>query len=505
MSGAGGSRWALGVLLAGATCGAIGCAGAVTVDGARDAAVPDLAATDVADSPDRAVADSLGIDGGGRTEGGGGTDGPLQSMGVLQRVFESRTPLVGAVTANAGFATVYAVGVPVKAGDHLRVRGQVEMTNDYGAPVQGQIRLLVGGVPVGSTSGQNCVSGGAHHMPLWADSVTTGFSDGNVLVEAQYAAGRSDASPSVAVEGDYGHVVVEQYRRYSSRSAALADADARVMAEVALDRVENASSYGGTYAARAVTYNVPMTAGAGEVVRLLGQATGQYVGPSMEMHGQALFDGDSRLSPWATEDVPWATSQVPLFTDAVDERAAGWRDYRLSMHGTLGVGGGVVAGGGHLIAMRFAPVGGVSGAAREWIESFEVLGPTVSIPIAANSGWHTIHPVSFAGHSGDVVRLTSYLLLAYPADFTLGISCVSSIDLHDGAAVDGSSVSAKNVVRDVEVTPLRNELVTTLPRDGAYAAELKLSCAREAASPTVTVLGGFTTMLVDRYGVITLP
>jgi hypothetical protein len=79
-----------------------------------------------------------------------------------------------------------------------------------------------------------------------------------------------------------------------------------------------------------------------------------YNGTSIEMHGQGLFvDGDTRVSPWSTENTYWDVQTVPLFTDAVHTATAAAHDYGVSMHGVLDLGGPMVAGGGQLQAMVF--------------------------------------------------------------------------------------------------------------------------------------------------------
>lgn len=128
-------------------------------------------------------------------------------------------------------------------------------------------------------------------------------------------------------------------------------------------------------------------------------------------------------------------------------------------------------------------------------------GPSADAGIVANSGWQTVFESPLDAEAGDVLRVTGTLQLSYPAGFDLGISCVARTDLLDaaGAVVDSSPTAPKYITRDLEVLPLRNEIFATVGPAGGAAARIQLTCAREAASPTVTVVGGGTWLFVDRF------
>jgi hypothetical protein len=418
--------------------------------------------------------------------------------GVLMAVLEDGAERISSLVANSGYAT----DVPVEAGDVLRIRGQVEMTNDYADPVRGNIRLLADGVAVGSSAAQNCIVSGGHHMPLWADAVVTAGGSAPMHVEAQYAAGRSGADPTVRIEPGYGHVVVEQYREFESVEAAAA-AGGKVLAELALDRTADSATFGtGGAFVRTVVYALGIDTLEGDLVRLFGQATSQWTSAGLDMHGLGLFDGDTHLGPWSTENFPWAIQSVPLWADAVDGRAAGLRSYGVSMHGVLGIGGIVVAEAGQLAVMRFSPLSlPIAAGSLEWSGSSAMPGPSADGGIVCNSGWQTIFESPLVAETGDVLRVTGTLQLAYPSGFDLGISCVARTDLLDagGAVVDSSPTAPKYITRDLEVLPLRNEIFTTVGSAGAASARIQLVCSREAASPTVTVVGGGTWLLIDRF------
>jgi hypothetical protein len=195
---------------------------------------------------------------------------------------------------------------------------------------------------------------------------------------------------------------------------------------------------------------------------------------------------------------------VPLWTDAVHRpAAAGSQSYTLTMHGVLNnVGGAVVADGGHLYALRFAPVASAPASARRRLhEMVHAPGLAANDAITANAGWKLVHSRQLALAAGDVLRLTSYLELAYPAGFSLGISCISKLELLDagGKLVTTSALAMKYITALLEVLPLRNELVWTAAAAGAHAARIALSCAREAASPTLTLVGGRTQLFVEQF------
>jgi hypothetical protein len=429
-----------------------------------------------------------------------GDSSPPAPFTALVAVQEHASAAAGTIVANAGFSTIYELAVPAQKGDVLRVRGQVEMTNDYSAPVRGHIRLRAGGATVGTTASQNDVPNGAHHMPMWADAIVLAPSAGTIALEAQYAATRSGASPSVKIEDGYGHILVEQYRAFGSRAEAQA-AGALGLVAIGSDRTENAAAFGGTFAQRTLAYSLDQAVLAGDLVRVLGMATSGWNPNGLEMHGQGLFEGGAtRISPWSTENTPWEIQTVPLFTDAVSRpQASSTAAFAVSMHGVTGLGGPIVAGGGHLHAMVFRKLSLAPGA-RGLVRSDFAPGAGGDQLLTTNTGWHDLVSRPVAGlRAGDVVRITGHLQMARTGSFALGISCQARTQLRDGqgGVVDGSALSSKYITQMLEVLPLRTEQVVTAAKDGDYAVVLSAVCTREAASPDVLLPGGGSSVVVE--------
>jgi hypothetical protein len=240
------------------------------------------------------------------------------------------------------------------------------------------------------------------------------------------------------------------------------------------------------------------------VVRLLGQATSGWTSKGLEMHGQAIRLGSTPISPWSTENTPWEIQTVPLWTDAVHKpTSAGNPTYSVTMHGVLtGVGGAVIATAGHLYAMRFVqvPAGGAAGL-QQLSGATQVDGPSSDTSLAANAGYKQLlsHPLGLK--SGDRFRVTGYLQLAYPSSFNLGISCTARLRVTSpsGSPVATASPAMKYITQQLEVLPLRLELIGTASTSGAHPVELSVACTRQSYSPTLTVMGGRTKVLVETY------
>ncbi|MCC7537046.1 MAG: hypothetical protein IT379_12570 [Deltaproteobacteria bacterium] len=475
-----------------------------TLDAALDAGTTDDArpgdagttATDAADTADASsVADARATD-------AATTDAspPASPVRALVAVSEDASAAVRSVTANAGFVPVYALDVPVRAGDVLRVRAQIEMTNDYVSPVRGAIRIVADGVAVGTWSSQNAIFDAGHHMPLWADALVATTADATVHLEAQLSAGRSDASPSVLVEDSYGHLVVEQHRLFASRSEA-ASAGAWMLASITRDVSEDIATFGTTGASvRTAAYSIAPVVAAGDRIRVYAQTTSVWTAAGHDMHGHGIFTGETRIGPWSTENTPWAIQTVPLFSDAWHAVTAdGALPLAVTMHGVVGIGGGVLAGGGHLTALRFTPASGdvVAGS----LVAFADAPVLADGSIVANSGWQTLVEAPIDANPGDGVRAVGTTLLTHPVGFAQGISCTVTLELlAGGAVVSASPIATKYVTPTLEVLPLRADLILDVGPAGADAARLRGICSREGASPTVGVIGSATRAIVEIFG-----
>ncbi|MFT7642954.1 MAG: hypothetical protein ACI9G1_004717, partial [Pirellulaceae bacterium] len=85
--------------------------------------------------------------------------------------------------------TIYTATVDVRKNDVLRLRGQVEVTNDFRYPLVGAIRIAANGKVISPTISQNCTSSfSGHHMPLWCDAAMKLDHEGFVQIDVQYRA-----------------------------------------------------------------------------------------------------------------------------------------------------------------------------------------------------------------------------------------------------------------------------------------------------------------------------
>jgi hypothetical protein len=431
---------------------------------------------------------------------------PSGAVTALIEVPEDLNPLVSQITANSGFITVFSASITVAAGDVLRIRGQVEVTNTGTVPIAGVIRTVVNGTAVGTTSAENVLPCcGTHHMPLWTDAAYVAPSAGTVTVAIQYEAQRSDSSPVLVVEGSqYSHLVTEHYRTYASTSAA-DSAGAYVLAGVTPARTASILSFGVPAYTDVSAYQVSVPVIPGDRVRLLGQATTGYT-TSVDMQAQGIWHGATLLSPSSTENMIWELQTTPLFTDAVHPvTAAETASYQVKLHSADGIGGSVVASGGHLYAMRFTPItSALHGSFFQFAGSSDVEGALVS-SILVNSGWRKVGAASVTLAAGEAYRLTSYVQLEYPSAVTSGISCEARLRLLDasGTVVDTAEITQQYVTADLENLQLRNELLGTVATAGTYSANVALLCALSSSSPRVPVDN--VSIVNDSFSPISLP
>ena len=421
---------------------------------------------------------------------------------------------------NAGHVAIYRRAVRVAAGDVLRVRAQVETSNPHpGRPVRGQLRLTANGAAIGTEHAQDNVAEGAHHMPLWADGVFRAAVDGEVVLEARYAATTDDPPDglSVVVNAGYGHLVVEHYRPFRPAQPG----SALLLAAVAGERARRATAFFGhtdcnsSLDNRTTAYEVGIARRPGDLVRLLGQTTTGWAGntrderagmaawnggradPTKQMHGQAIFAAgtDRKLSPWATENVHWAGPHLPLWSDAVDrDDASGEARYALTVHGCYARFARIHSGAGHLYAMRFArPEDGGTHALADAVTA----RLTGDATLKANAGWQTVVELGQPVERGDILRVTGYLELDYPGSAEGAISCRSRIQ-PDGD-LDPSSVTMKYLTRRVKRLPLRNEVVATARESGMRTLRLQVLCEDDGRAASPMVVRGRAQLLLDHY------
>lgn len=476
------------------------------------------APTDTAAARDGGAAPNAGgKDADGNRDAGDATDGsvaaaPLAGAALLA-VTESHTALRSFITANAGFAPVFQLTVQVAPGDILRVRSQIEVTNDQGLPVGATSMLTAtGGLIQSSIASKNVVQAENHHLPLCADGVLTVSAGGSVLLSAVIAASRSDTSPTLSVEdGGYGGLTVEHYRPFATLGAAQA-ASALGLAEVVQSNVALASSFGvGAPFVDVVAYRAPalgVAAAKGDIVRVAAQATGQWLQSPLDMESLAIFSGTTALSPYATTNIAWSTQSTPIFAETTDRPSIGARPvYEARMHGVNGAGNGIFAGGGHIIAQHFTPLLESNRASLRTLHQVNaVAGPAMVDAVVANAGTKEVARTSISLHGGDLVRVAGSVQLGYPSGmFSLGISCAAWAELRNAAdaLVATTPVSTEYATPVGETLPLRVELSANAAADGAHVVKLLTSCAREGGSPALSLGAASGSLFVDTFGATT--
>lgn len=455
----------------------------------------ETSATSVGATSSGATSSGASTEGASET-GSGSTGEPSAPVTALLEIVEDTELLAPSFLANSGFHDLYVRMLEVLPGDVLRIRGQGEMTiNNFTPAVAGQIQLVAAGAVVGTTSRQNAIESQNHHMPLWADAIVVADAAGSLPVSVQWAASRIDNSPKVDIEDGYGHLVVEHYRTFPSLAEAEA-AGALLLADTFTTNAELVSSYGPAPQTPAEVYRVSVDVAAGDRIHLLAQVTTTYTSAN-EMQGQRISADGQRISPWSTSNHVAPMPNLPLWSDAVDAPAAdATRLYTAAVHGVAGVGGGVLEGHGYLHGLRFsaAPAGALSLLA----------GVTDALPqevtVTANDPAVELlsRPLTLA--EGDRVRLTGYVQLSQPGNFTEGISCRSALELHDDATkkIVASSAATKYVTVSLGSLPLRDEVVAPAAAAGPYNARLFLRCERQGASPKLKVSKAW--LLLDHFG-----
>jgi hypothetical protein len=405
------------------------------------------------------------------------------------------------VFCNTSFQTIYQLSINVESGDVLRFRGQIEFTNpDYDYVIRGHIRLLVNGEYIGNYSSQNnWRSNGPHHMPLWCDAIYKCATNGIVTANLQFAASNSSANgDTLYATMNYGHLIVEQYRYYSSVENA---SNAYCLTEVVQDRSANATSFNGLGNEHETTiYSIQMNVKANDIIRLFGEVTSQYY-TTNAMHGLAIYNSTllEPISPFSTENTIQELRYTPLFVDAVDTpiSANENKEYHTGSHTvsntTIAPTLKVYPSGGHLIGLHYSKISDIgTSPIYKWLYSYSESGAANNYTITANSGWHSLQETDISAQQGDIVRLAGYLQVQRPVVDTDGISCISKIVLTDenDNTISNSSYSRKYITDTLEILPLRDEMVETIPSSGNYKIKLYLECINDDVSPKVIIWGG---------------
>jgi hypothetical protein len=400
----------------------------------------------------------------------------------LVDVYEDETLRISSLSANAGFAIAHEVDVDVQPNDVLRVSGQVEVTNDFALPVTATLRLRADGNAAGNMPSENAVVTASHHMPLWVDAAIPCSAAAHRRLGLEIAAARGDASPTIAIESGYGHLVVEHYRKFTSH-AALTAAGARTIALVASDRALRATTFGGSFATRALPFEANAAVVAGDIVRLSGSSTSRT--PNGEMHGLGLFMGTTLLGAWASKNGLAETPDIPLTVDAIDRPAkSGTRAYTVSMHGVFDHGGAIVSGGGGLDVLTFRK--GVSVGSRA--PAAFVMTPGKALTITANAPASTVVLADLGAlDSGTPVRIAAHVTAAPTSSPAQGIYCV----LTSFVESDGKKTFAPNageyVTSDMASVALVLRSVVPTAAAGNGVVHATVACSREGSSPTLAL------------------
>ncbi|MGE3684623.1 MAG: hypothetical protein AB7G93_23140 [Bdellovibrionales bacterium] len=428
---------------------------------------------------------------------------------------------VGKVVANSGYTTVLSGTINIKKGDTLRIHGHVGLSNENYkiGPVAANIRTLVNGVQVGSTSAENvepCC--GTHHLPLYTDAVFVGSSDGAAKMEIQISAFRSGANVDLKVDGEgegtspYRQLLVEHYRNFYTESSAIGASAYRLLSYDG-QTSPLITSFGSAAFHRSTAYSLAMNVASGDIVKILGQATGQWRPTykegnlvTAEMQGQGIYvdtTSSAPISAWATENFTSIIPTTPLFTHAVHRPTVnGISRYLVGLHSVVDAGGNLIGDGGHIHALRFTPV--ATSRRGFHLKESRSAAPSNHDPaqLTANASQPTvIRSTSIQGETNDLAVITGYVSIYYPtaSGITSGISCASQLHIKNaaGSTVSSSAVSYKYVTSSLESLALRSEMVASLPSDGSYRAEMHAWCYYSQSSPVISF--GQTHLIVDRY------
>ena len=439
-----------------------------------------------------------------------GTGQDDTSYMALLDILEDASASTGQITTNSGFLSIYSLSIAAQPGDLLRIRCQVEMTNDtfpfepdqVTTTIRGHIRLMADGNNVGNLARQNNVADPLdaeldhhmHHMPLWADAFVHVDHSGQTLIEAQYATSRSGLSPIVKIEpwdggSPYGHLVVEHYRSFASREEAQAFGASGLHALLS-DDVKDISVFDEDAAA----YHFDCDVEPGDVLHLFGQATGRFV-DNLALHGQKVCLNNSRISPFASENIVSLLPGLPLWTDAVHHASSSQTDvYSLNLHSLEPLGSAEVDDAGYLYGLHFRKLLN-SSTSRQLVSVETVTGPTSDFPVVANTGWHSVAFHQGSANAGDVLRATGFVQLSAPDDLDDGVNCYFRL------LVNGSEVySSKYITPRLEMLPLRTEQLLMVPSTGTFTVEAEVKCTHNGTSLSVDVVGGLSGIILERFG-----
>jgi hypothetical protein len=409
------------------------------------------------------------------------------------------------LTTGNNWQTIYTTTVDVRKNDVLRVRGQVEVTNDFRFPLIGAMRIVSNGKVASPIISQNCTSSfSGHHMPLWCDASVKIESEGFVQVGVQYRAEFSNTTARIKLERGYGHLVVEHYRHFKSLDSAK-QAEARGLVQWKTDSIVDSKVYGGTFQKRALAYKLQMNSLAGDIVRLTGQSTAGWIEGEVEMHGQTiLINNRVTASPWSTENAARSSQYVPLATDGLHRvNYAGAYHYAVTMHGVRDdEKRPIIAACGHVTAHQFRRLDASDSPMWRMVSTPRIVAPN-QISVQTNTGFQSISEHKLQLDKDDVVRVTGMIEVQYPDSYTggEGIFCkaVSRVLDSDGNVVARSPYWPKYVTRYLKNLPLRTEQTIQAAKAGEYTVQLQLLANREAVATDVPIGKEGSQLIVEHF------
>ena len=391
-------------------------------------------------------------------------------LGLLQ-IIDEKNPQIYSLQANTGFKTVYKNTLSVSAGDLLRLRGQVELTNDTTTPIAGVVRILVNGNQVSQSYFENVIVDQVHHLPYWADTVFSVAATGSAVVELQIEAQRSDSSPSLTVESSgYGHLVIEQYRPLTEDNFRSLKGIVNSLSTKSV----LVSSYGGQAFYLYTVLSTGANALTGDLFRIVGQTISVY--SSYDMHGTALWANGIQISPWSTQDHVWNTAYNPNYVDGVFTAPSnGNIDFTATMHTSLGTWNPV--GSGHILGLQYRSATDNNFDQLSYLKKSYITTIPTAFTLQANAGWYNVQSEIVTLKKGDILKIRGQKQFVYPAAAVNPIFCQSQVIVNSGSTSYSASTSSyKYMNNQMGGMPLNNDDIFVAPSDNSYAIYSQAFC-----------------------------
>jgi len=427
---------------------------------------------------------------------------------ALIKIYEDKTLATSLVTVNEPWITLYSITLSGNIGDLLRIRGQMEMTNENKKVIRGHSRIAINGQEFGTRCSQNCVyiapNDDSHHVPLWVDAGFNIMENIKYTIELQFKATSTKNKLKLNIENrnnNYGHLIVEHFRPYASINE-VKDNGGYGLLNYAIDDKEQSTTFGAIAGERSTIYEVKLLTKKDDIVRLFGQTTSKYLEkPRADMHGHGIYLNNIRISQWSTENTPWSIQTVPLYSDAfIVANSSLSNIFSVKMHGIMGNGGDYVFDGGHLIALHFRKQSNNDSRLKYLYDIKTIKGSRVDEELISNSGWIDIisHQCDFLVN--DLIKINGFIQLEESPKFKLGVNCSAEILLiKSGKIVGRSSLSQKYMTKYLEHLPLYVDHIHEIKESGVYNIILRAMCLRRESDPVLSILGGRSQIIIDHY------